>query len=187
MLRKTVGELRDLTRVQVMSQLLTYCLFKANNTIRPPGFKEQQEEYRQSATKIFGKDHLGQDEGLSGVIGDEDEADTSGEETEGDHPNETLGRDDDVVKEKEMAQGVESNEESEMGSGESGEESEAESGKLTPKAKVMVPNIVESEESTKTSDTMSVDGEESDNESDEAGVYLPTKGKKRSGKQVVKT
>ncbi|KIJ45408.1 hypothetical protein M422DRAFT_251181 [Sphaerobolus stellatus SS14] len=188
-LKQTVGELHDLTRIQVMLQLLTYCLFEANNTIRPPSFQEQREEYQRSATKIFGKDHLGEDKGKSDVIGEEDEEDTLGEETEGEYPDETLGRDDDVVDEQDLAPGtIESSEESETGFKGSGGESETESEKMTPKAKASVPNVVESEESegsAKMSDMLSNDEEMLDNESEETGDYLPTKGKK-SGKQVVK-
>ncbi|KIJ43200.1 hypothetical protein M422DRAFT_253394 [Sphaerobolus stellatus SS14] len=172
-----------------MSQLLTYCLFKANNLMRPPGFQEQREEYRRSATKIFGKDHLGEDKGKSDVIGDEDEEDTSGEETEGGYPDETLGQDDDVVDGQDLAPGtVESSEESETGVKGSGGELETESEKMTPKAKASVPYVMESEESeglAKMSDTSLDDEEVLDDESEETGAYLPTKGKK-SGKQVVK-
>ncbi|KIJ56225.1 hypothetical protein M422DRAFT_239436 [Sphaerobolus stellatus SS14] len=188
-LKQTVGELYNLTRIQVMSQLLTYRLFEVNNTIQPPGFQEQREQYRRSATKIFGKDHLGEDMGLSGAIGDEDEADASGEETDGKYPNKTLRRGDDMVERQDFVPGtVELSEESETGIKGSGGESEMKSEKMTPKTKASVPNIVESEESegsAKMSDT-SLDGEEGlDKKSEEMGDYLPTKGKK-SGKQVMK-
>ncbi|KIJ25225.1 hypothetical protein M422DRAFT_273833 [Sphaerobolus stellatus SS14] len=167
-LKQMVRELQDLTQA--------------------PWFPEQREEYQQSAMKIFRKDHLGGYEGLSGAIKDEGEVDASGEEMETKYADETLGRDNNVVREKEMVQDVKPNKESEMGSRASSKESEMASEKLTPKAKVSVPNIVESEESeesAKSSDMMSGDGEELEDESDDARVYLPTKGKK-SGKQVVK-
>ncbi|KIJ37814.1 hypothetical protein M422DRAFT_259681 [Sphaerobolus stellatus SS14] len=157
-LKQTVSELRDLTRIQVLSQLLTYCLFEANNTVRPPGFQE----------KIFGKDHLGEYEGLLGAVENEGEEDTSGEETETKYANTTLGREDDVVKEKDMVQDVERNEESET--------------------EVMVPNIVELEEPEELEETSGITSGEEEGlggKSEEDGNYLPVKGKK-SGTKVTK-
>ncbi|KIJ31393.1 hypothetical protein M422DRAFT_266929 [Sphaerobolus stellatus SS14] len=178
-LKQTIGDLRDLTRVQVMSQLLTYHLFEANSVIRPPGFQEQREEYRRSTTEIFGKDHLGEDRGKPGGIGDADEEDASGEEVEDEYPDETLGRDDSVVDGQDLAPGnAELSEESETGVVGSGNESETESEKVrTPKTKVpvLVMESEESEGSTKMSETSSDEEEGSDEES---GDYLPSKGKK---------
>ncbi|KIJ26296.1 hypothetical protein M422DRAFT_272640 [Sphaerobolus stellatus SS14] len=187
-IRQTVGELQDLTRIQVMSQLLTYRLFKANNTIRPPGFQEQREEYRQSVTSLFRKDHLGEDKGLSGALGGEGEEDASGkEESEIEHADKTLGRDDDVTKGKGIVPENVSDEELEMGGEgeESGEGSETEGEKATPRAKTAGPSIVESEESEETSEATSGEEEKLGGESEETGNYLPVKGKK-SGKQATK-
>ncbi|KIJ45009.1 hypothetical protein M422DRAFT_251661 [Sphaerobolus stellatus SS14] len=168
MLKQTARELQDLARVQIMSQLLTYCLFEASNK------------------KIFGKDHLGEDKGLSGVIGNEDEADALGEETDGEYPDEILGWDDDVVKGQDLAPGiVKLSEELETGVKESGNESETESEKMTPKAKTAGSNLMELEELEETSGTTSGEEEGSDGKSDQVGNHLPTKGKE-SEKQVVK-
>ncbi|KIJ23562.1 hypothetical protein M422DRAFT_275831 [Sphaerobolus stellatus SS14] len=163
-LRQTVEELRDLAWVQVMSQLLTYRLFK----------------------KIFEKDHLGEDKVSSGSVGDGDEVDASGEEElETEHPDKTLGQGHDVVKAPDLAPGdVETNEESETG--DEGEELETESVKATPKAKTVAPNIMKLEELEESSGTTSSEEEGSDGESVQVGNYLPTKGKKKSVKWVVK-
>ncbi|KIJ28498.1 hypothetical protein M422DRAFT_270190 [Sphaerobolus stellatus SS14] len=180
-LKQTVSELRDLTRIQVMSQLLTYRLFEANNAVRPPGFQEQREVYRRSVTKVFGKDHLGEDEGRSDAIGDEEDA--SGEEDEEvGLADETLGRSEDMENNGEVVLGDmesegELDQESEEGSATEGETA-------TPKTKNTGPSIVESEESGETSGTTSGE-EESGGESEENGNYLPVKGKK-SGKDATK-
>ncbi|KIJ42619.1 hypothetical protein M422DRAFT_254062 [Sphaerobolus stellatus SS14] len=178
-LKQTIGELCDLTRVQVLSQLLTYRLFEANSAIRPPGFQEQLEVYRQSVTKIFGMDHLGEDEGKSEVIRDEGEEDASGEEDgETGLADETLGRGEEMEDDGEVAPGgMESDKESEEGSETKGE-------RATPKNKTADSSTIESEESGETSETTSGE-EESGGESEENGNYLPVK-EKKSGKGVTK-
>ncbi|KIJ40013.1 hypothetical protein M422DRAFT_257078 [Sphaerobolus stellatus SS14] len=126
---------------------------KVSTKVRPPGFQEQREKYWRLVKKTFGKDHLGEDKVSSGLVGDEEEADASGEEeSEVKYPDETLGQNDDVVEEQGLApKDVELSEESEMGvegeqSGEESEEPETASKKATPKAKVTAPNIMESKE-----------------------------------------
>ncbi|KIJ45261.1 hypothetical protein M422DRAFT_251443 [Sphaerobolus stellatus SS14] len=177
-IKTSVQELRDLARVQVMSQLLTYCLFEASQKVKPPGFQEQREEYRRSASKIFGRDHLG--EVTSGPIEDGDEEDASGEEeSEIGQTDATLGRDDDMVKDGEVAPGdMESNEESEEGSETKGE-------RMTLKVKTVGLSTMESEESEETLEITSGEEEGSGSESEETGNYLPVKGKK-SGKKATK-
>ncbi|KIJ53364.1 hypothetical protein M422DRAFT_242509 [Sphaerobolus stellatus SS14] len=176
-LKQTIGELRDLTRVQVLSQLLTYHLFEASSAIRPPGFQEQREVCRRSAMKIIGTDHLSEDEGKSEVIGDED---ASGEEDEDlGQADETLGRNEDMEEDEELVLGdKESDKESEEGS-------ETEGEPVTPKAKTAGSSITESEESGETSGTTSGDEEESGGDSEEDGNYIPVKGNK-SGKGAKK-
>ncbi|KIJ42836.1 hypothetical protein M422DRAFT_253929 [Sphaerobolus stellatus SS14] len=176
-LKQTIGELRDLTRVQVLSQLLTYRLFEASSTIRPPGFQEQREVCRRSAMKIFGTDHLGEDEGKSEAIGDED---ASGEEDEDlGQADETLGQNEDMEEDEELVLGdKESDKESEEGV-------ETEGEPVTPKAKTAGSSITESEESGEMSGTTSGDEEESGSDSEEDGNYIPVKGNK-SGKGAKK-
>ncbi|KIJ30505.1 hypothetical protein M422DRAFT_267943 [Sphaerobolus stellatus SS14] len=176
-LKQTIGELRDLTRVQVLSQLLTYRLFEASSAIRLPGFQEQREVCRRSAMKIFGTDHLGEDEGKSEAIGDED---ASGEEDEDlGQADETLGQNEDMEEDEELVSGdKESDKKSEEGS-------ETEGEPVTPKTKTAGSSITESEESGETSGTTSGDEEESGGDSEEDGNYIPVKGNK-SGKGAKK-
>ncbi|KIJ30471.1 hypothetical protein M422DRAFT_268016 [Sphaerobolus stellatus SS14] len=163
-IKETVGDLRDLAHIQVMSQLLTYHLYDLEVKARPPGFHVQWEEYHHWM-KIFREDPLGNDVGMLGDVEDRDEEEVLGiEEIMGVVQEETLGQ----VEGSDRKSGNELCEGSDEGSDEeSGEELETESEKVTPKAKAeAVAKIMESEELEETSETASGKGEGSDKESD---------------------
>ncbi|KIJ29503.1 hypothetical protein M422DRAFT_269033 [Sphaerobolus stellatus SS14] len=163
-LKTTLRELRDLTHVQVLSQLLTYRLVEANQTARPPGFQAQREEYRRSAMKIFGKDHLGE-------YGEE-----SGDESGLEDADETLSRGIgglDGVRAPSAELGPCLEPEINLSS----DGSEAASEQLTPKARSLEGNVGGSEESEESSEPTSDNGEGSEDDSEASGMYFPKKKK----------